>query len=75
MKKLLLTLATFGLGALAYAMLRSELESSASLAPARDTDEGDGAGEARRCEAVTRSGERCAREAEPGSSFCWQHGG
>lgn len=29
----------------------------------------------RRCIAVTRSGERCSREAQPGSDLCWQHAG
>jgi hypothetical protein len=28
-----------------------------------------------RCAAVTQSGSRCSREAEPGSTRCWQHGG
>ena len=28
-----------------------------------------------RCAAVTQSGTRCSREAEPGSTHCWQHGG
>lgn len=26
-----------------------------------------------RCQAKTNSGNRCARAAEPGSEFCWQH--
>lgn len=28
-----------------------------------------------RCAAVTQGGSRCSREAEPGSTHCWQHGG
>lgn len=28
-----------------------------------------------RCAAVTQSGTRCSRDAEPGSTHCWQHGG
>lgn len=28
-----------------------------------------------RCAGVTQSGKRCSREAEAGSSYCWQHGG
>lgn len=28
-----------------------------------------------RCAAVTQGGARCSREAEPGSTRCWQHGG
>jgi endonuclease G len=26
-----------------------------------------------RCQAITRSGKRCKRMAEPGSKYCWQH--
>lgn len=25
------------------------------------------------CVAVTKSGDRCAREPQPGSAYCWQH--
>jgi hypothetical protein len=28
-----------------------------------------------RCAAVTQGGTRCSREAEPGATHCWQHGG
>lgn len=28
-----------------------------------------------RCTAETQGGTRCSREAEPGSVYCWQHGG
>lgn len=28
-----------------------------------------------RCAAVTQSGTRCSREAEPGGLYCWQHAG
>lgn len=28
-----------------------------------------------RCAATKKSGERCSREAQPGSEYCWQHGG
>lgn len=34
-----------------------------------------GAAPERRCAAVTASGERCRRSPEPGSDYCWQHGG
>jgi len=27
----------------------------------------------RQCAATTKSGKRCARPAEPGSDYCWQH--
>lgn len=26
-----------------------------------------------RCQATTKKGERCKRNAEPGSKYCWQH--
>ncbi len=28
-----------------------------------------------RCAAIKKSGERCTREAQPDSDFCWQHQG
>ncbi len=28
-----------------------------------------------RCQAITKSGTQCKRKAEPGSKYCWQHGG
>jgi hypothetical protein len=28
-----------------------------------------------RCQATTKKGSQCSRNAKPGSSFCWQHGG
>jgi hypothetical protein len=28
-----------------------------------------------RCVATKKSGERCSRETQPGSQYCWQHGG
>jgi hypothetical protein len=31
------------------------------------------AAEPARCAAVTQSGNRCSRETEPGSAYCWQH--
>ena len=47
--------------------------------PGRASSDGDdaqsGSGDEPRCEAVTASGERCRRPAEPGSDYCWQHGG
>ncbi|PSK80376.1 DNA/RNA non-specific endonuclease [Prolixibacter denitrificans] len=27
----------------------------------------------RQCQAITKSGKRCSRKAEPGSKYCWQH--
>ena len=28
-----------------------------------------------RCQATTKAGAQCKRKAQPGSKFCWQHGG
>lgn len=28
-----------------------------------------------RCQAITKKGTQCSRQAKPGSSYCWQHGG
>jgi hypothetical protein len=28
-----------------------------------------------RCQATTKKGTQCKRNAKPGSSYCWQHGG
>lgn len=28
-----------------------------------------------RCQAITKKGTQCSRNARPGSSYCWQHGG
>jgi len=31
--------------------------------------------EATRCQATTRKGTQCSRNAKPGTNYCWQHGG
>lgn len=28
-----------------------------------------------RCQAITKKGTQCSRNAKPGSRYCWQHGG
>jgi hypothetical protein len=28
-----------------------------------------------RCQAITKKGTQCKRNAKPGSNYCWQHGG
>jgi len=78
-KRLLLLLATLGAGALAYALMRSEgervlreVEGSQPAAPP-PRPRSKAAAEPGRCVAVTTSGKRCAREALPGSDYCWQH--
>jgi hypothetical protein len=85
-KRLLLLLATLGAGALAYALLRAEgervlrrpeREPAAGAAPKEPAGAAGGAAETgpRRCAAVTASGKPCGREPQPGSQYCWQHGG
>lgn len=34
-----------------------------------------GARPAEQCEATTKNGTQCKRRAQPGSRYCWQHGG
>lgn len=81
-KRLLLVLATLGLGAAAYALLRAEGErvlrvvgGSSGGDGASPPDDGDRVAGPRRCAATTSSGKRCSREAEEGSDYCWQHAG
>ena len=89
LKRFVFALATLGLGALAYALLRAEGERS--LRPARaegtggepppvDHEPAGAPGPApaadvspNLCAATTKSGVPCRRQAEPGSEFCWQH--
>ena len=95
LKRFVFALLTLGLGALAYALLRTEGERS--LRPVREGNTGgepppdrdapggapavletapsgpEATAEPRRCAAVTKSGKRCTRPAEPGSDYCWQH--
>jgi hypothetical protein len=99
LKRLFFALATLGLGALAYALLRTE--SPDETVGARGTGDGgspEPAGPSERTEARpaapvaapeapaataeppicagrTKSGKRCSRPAQPGSRYCWQHGG
>jgi len=90
LKRLLLIVATLGLGAVAYALLRAEGERAlrpAGGGGAREEPPGAPPGAPKpapspaavaapgRCVGVTASGKRCAREASPGSDYCWQHGG
>jgi hypothetical protein len=85
LKRLLLILATLGFGALAYALLRAEGERALRPATGGPREEPPGAPRPapqpgpveapRRCAAVTASGKPCAREVQPGSEYCWQHGG
>ena len=79
MRRLLGLLLVLGAGWLVYDLLEE------GAAARRDSvDGGDGGAAARRsvvspvagprCAGVTRSGRRCTRPAEPGSTTCWQHG-
>jgi len=70
-KRLLLLLATLGAGALAYALMRSEGERVLR----RVEEEPAAPPEPGRCIAITSSGRGCERQAQPGSQYCWQHGG
>jgi len=87
-KRLLFALITLGLGALGYALLRAEAERSLrpvpqepSTAPPPDRPRREPAAEPEPvaeppvCAATTKSGKPCARAAQPGSRYCWQHGG
>lgn len=75
MRRLILFVLTLGLGAVAYSLLRA----GCGDAPGSEAPPGAGGGDAPpaggRCAARTRSGSRCTRQAEPGSGYCWQHGG
>ncbi len=80
-KRLLILLGTLGLGALAYGLLRNEGELGAPeeadlpAAPEPEPAEARSAAPPSRCAATTKGGKRCGREAQPGSRYCWQHGG
>ncbi len=65
-----LTLAAIavGLGVFGASLLRTERRAGA------DAGAGPAPAVPRGCAARTRSGSPCRRPAEPGSSFCWQHG-
>lgn len=85
-KRLLFALITLGLGALGYALLRAEAERCMGSVPRepsapppagrpRPVAEPEPAPEPPVCAATTKSGKPCARPAQPGSRYCWQHGG
>ncbi|MGD2115969.1 MAG: hypothetical protein PVG07_13000 [Acidobacteriota bacterium] len=90
-KRLFFALVTLGLGAFCYALLRAEARDEAGAAggsadagsPAPSGRPAAAAGrreepsttEPRACAGKTRSGKRCSRPAQPGSRYCWQHGG
>ncbi|MFP3940052.1 MAG: hypothetical protein ACLF0P_07085 [Thermoanaerobaculia bacterium] len=83
-KRLLLVCAAFGLGAVAYALVRAEGERALRVVGRSDGGSGSPSPEdeepardaaPRRCAARTTSGKRCSREAEEGSDYCWQHAG
>ncbi len=42
---------------------------------AADPEPAEPAAAPRQCAGHTKSGKRCARAAEPGSDYCWQHAG
>lgn len=49
----------------------SATESIRSVTPSTKKSEGYSG----RCQATTKKGTQCKRNAKPGSSYCWQHGG
>lgn len=77
-KRLFWLATTLGLGALAYALMRNEGERVMRFVSREGRGEGEPPGSRAeagpaQCAAFTKSGERCVREAQPGSDFCWQH--
>ncbi len=63
-RRLVLALLAVGAALFAASLLRTEGDGGRRpAAPAGP----------RRCGALTRSGGRCSRPAEPGSDRCWQH--
>jgi hypothetical protein len=74
MRRLLWLLLVLAAGGFVFALVQE-----GAFAPCRDAEGPDeappeGAGsEPARCTAVTRSGNRCTRPAEPGAETCWQH--
>lgn len=72
-RSLILFTGTLGLGAIAYALVKKDEEGFlGDLVPSAPKA---GTGSITRCAGITQSGKRCSRESEPGSTFCWQHGG
>ncbi|HEX2253227.1 MAG TPA: hypothetical protein VHQ65_08165 [Thermoanaerobaculia bacterium] len=67
-------------GALPPAAVGEVPDTSPGGGPARAAEpvaspasEAEPADEPIQCAGITRSGERCSRQADPGSGFCWQH--
>ena len=58
-----------GVGMFAASLLRTEKAVAGDAAADAETEPATGT-----CAARTRSGASCSRPAEPGSSYCWQHG-
>ncbi|MDX1632320.1 MAG: hypothetical protein R3234_10685 [Thermoanaerobaculia bacterium] len=75
MRKLLLFGLTVFAGLAAYSLLVAEQKQRPAWRDRDEPPEPRGDSDERRCAAVTASGERCRRSPEPGSDYCWQHGG
>lgn len=78
MRKLLLILTTLVIGGFAQALLRMEGRLPSRGASGRGGSGGSalgggGAEAETQCAALTSSGSRCTRPAQPGSAYCWQH--
>ncbi len=48
---------------------------ASSVAESPKTQSPSRAAESARCQAITKKGTQCLRNAKPGSRYCWQHGG
>jgi hypothetical protein len=62
--------AAASLGAASQPPVTSTLVSPASSSATKTTQPVSG-----RCQATTKKGTQCSRNAKAGSNFCWQHGG
>lgn len=68
MRPFLLMVLAAAVGAFARALLEAERKRAPSETSRSDAHDPT-------CRAETKSGARCSRPAEPGSAYCWQHGG
>lgn len=71
-RRLPMFLAGLGAAIAAWFLLRNEKAAVFGRRFRRSSSESTGP--LRRCAGITRGGSRCSRDAEPESTFCWQHG-
>ena len=72
MRNLIRLLLALAAALAALSLLDAERRTPVRRPAGGGTDEEE---EPSQCEAVTQSGVRCRRPTEPGSDYCWQHGG